>query len=387
MLTGLCGCHSLNTVPASLAENIPIPENGVIPASVFEKLKQKNEIVTLNGESNGIVYQWTIFGSSIEKAGDLNLAVDITQADKEKLVFDYLSDETFEFSPMLSIYLNESWNVQNATLYEVMESDLTAKCQVSITGKRNHILNFSFSAHKGTFVILPNSEQNTTSFDIETFGGGTGSSSKAFDTTVFVPEETSVSQRTDKQTQTEPPSPFDTGVEPAETQKITELPKPTEIETQTEPPAPAESENQEIHTKNSYTCTFSIECSSIFNHIKELDSEKLDILPENGIIFETQAVTFYEGESVYNVLQRICKENKIHLEATLTPVYNSAYVEGIQNLYEFDCGSSSGWMYRVNGWYPNYGCSSYQLKQGDVVEWRYTCELGSDINGGNNLTE
>ena len=31
------------------------------------------------------------------------------------------------------------------------------------------------------------------------------------------------------------------------------------------------------------------------------------------------------------------------------------------------------------GWYPNYGCSRYQLKQGDVVEWRYTCDLGEDV--------
>lgn len=33
-------------------------------------------------------------------------------------------------------------------------------------------------------------------------------------------------------------------------------------------------------------------------------------------------------------------------------------------------------MYNVNGWYPNYGCSRYQVKDGDVVEWRYTCDLG-----------
>ncbi len=40
-------------------------------------------------------------------------------------------------------------------------------------------------------------------------------------------------------------------------------------------------------------------------------------------------------------------------------MYNSYYVEGIGNLYEFDCGKESGWMYKVNGRFPNYGCSSY----------------------------
>ncbi len=62
-----------------------------------------------------------------------------------------------------------------------------------------------------------------------------------------------------------------------------------------------------------------------------------------------------------------------------TPLYKSYYVEGINQLYEFDCGKNSGWMYSVNGKYPNYGCSSYKLEDGDKIEWRYTCNLGSDV--------
>ena len=60
-------------------------------------------------------------------------------------------------------------------------------------------------------------------------------------------------------------------------------------------------------------------------------------------------------------------------------MYNSHYIEGINNLYEFDCGELSGWMYSVNGWYPNYGCSRYQVQDGDVIEWHYTCDLGEDL--------
>ena len=37
-----------------------------------------------------------------------------------------------------------------------------------------------------------------------------------------------------------------------------------------------------------------------------------------------------------------CKANKIHMESSFTPVYNSAYIEGIHNLYEFDVGKLSG---------------------------------------------
>ncbi|MEG1661606.1 MAG: DUF4430 domain-containing protein, partial [Clostridiales bacterium] len=94
------------------------------------------------------------------------------------------------------------------------------------------------------------------------------------------------------------------------------------------------------------------------------------------------SATFYQGESVFNVLQRVCKQKAIHMEFVNTPIYNSAYIEGINNLYEFDVGELSGWMYQVNGWFPNYGCSRYPLQAGDVVTWLYTCDLGRDIGGG-----
>ena len=100
-----------------------------------------------------------------------------------------------------------------------------------------------------------------------------------------------------------------------------------------------------------------------------------------SIIYATQTVTFNEGESVFDVLLREMQKNKIHMEFVMTPIYNSNYVEGINNLYEFDCGELSGWMYRVNGWFPNYGCSRYVLEDGDVIEWIYTCDLGRDIGG------
>ena len=104
-------------------------------------------------------------------------------------------------------------------------------------------------------------------------------------------------------------------------------------------------------------------------------------MPSDGVIFKEQTVEFYDGESVFDLLQREMKNNKIHMEFENTPMYNSAYIEGIGNLYEFDCGELSGWMYKVNDWFPNYGCSRYRLKQGDKVEWVYTCNLGIDVGG------
>lgn len=133
------------------------------------------------------------------------------------------------------------------------------------------------------------------------------------------------------------------------------------------------------------TCTLGIECASIFSHLSELDESKLAALPPDGVILPESEVSFEEGETVWSVLQRVCRERNVPLEASFTPVYGSVYVEGIGHLYEFDCGELSGWMYEVNGWYPNYGCSLYELHGGDAVRFRYTCELGEDIGGGSAL--
>ena len=149
-------------------------------------------------------------------------------------------------------------------------------------------------------------------------------------------------------------------------------------------PVPVEPQDVVV-TDEAMTCTISISCKTILDHMDWLDAEKTGVVPEDGWLLEATDVTFYEGESVFNVLQRTCKQQKIHMEFENVPLYNSAYVEGIGNLYEFDCGELSGWMYEVNGWFPNYGCSRYQLKDGDVINWVYTCDLGKDVGGGNAL--
>ncbi len=145
-------------------------------------------------------------------------------------------------------------------------------------------------------------------------------------------------------------------------------------------PIPVEPENAVIADKE-LACTLSVRCDTILQNMEWLDSEKVDIVPKDGIIFAERTVTFYEGESVFTLLLREMQQNKIHMEYENTPLYNSAYIEGIANLYEFDLGELSGWMYKVNGWFPNYGCSRYQLKDGDKVEWVYTCDLGVDVGG------
>ena len=196
-----------------------------------------------------------------------------------------------------------------------------------------------------------------------------------------------VSETNAESTETEKPetqSPAQEQVQekPAEEEIVTEEEQPEETAAQTQTPAQEQPpEQQEQAPAGPPTCTISISCATILEHLDELDPEKVELVPEDGWILAPVTVEFTEGQNVFDVLLAAVKANAIHMEYQNTPVYETAYIEGIGNLYEFDCGALSGWMYRVNGWFPNYGCSRYAVQPGDVIEWVYTCDLGSDVGG------
>lgn len=128
-------------------------------------------------------------------------------------------------------------------------------------------------------------------------------------------------------------------------------------------------------------CTISIKCTSILDNLDALSAGKESYVPKNGIILSTSTVEFNEGATAYDILKRVCSAAGIQIEAAYTPAYGSYYVEGINHLYEFDCGDQSGWIYKVNGWSPNYGASQYKVKNGDSIVWGYTCKgMGSDVH-------
>lgn len=157
------------------------------------------------------------------------------------------------------------------------------------------------------------------------------------------------------------------------TTKQTPTPKPAEQPTKT---------NVQSEKKRSVTITIRVD--TLLKNWDLLDpslqSEKY--VPKNGVILKTTTYELLsEKDTVWDVLQRATKEHKIQLEyqGANENMYNSVYIEGINHLYEFSAGSLSGWMYKVNGVYPNYGCSQYILKDGDIIQWDYTVDLGRDL--------
>lgn len=153
--------------------------------------------------------------------------------------------------------------------------------------------------------------------------------------------------------------------------KAEETPKPSEKVISTKSPEEEKAEKNE----NEIACTMSVRCDEILKNMDKLSQEKHKLVPSDGIIFSGSKIAFEEGESAFDVLKREMKNNKIHLEFSMTPGFNTAYVEGINNIYEFDCGDMSGWTYLVNGEMQSVGCSQYLLKDGDVVEWIYICGM------------
>ena len=127
------------------------------------------------------------------------------------------------------------------------------------------------------------------------------------------------------------------------------------------------------------TCTLEIRCDTLLKNLDKLSSGKAELVPEDGILLKKTTVSFESGDSVFDVLRRCLREQNVHFEYVDAKAYGSIYIEGIGNLYEFDCGEQSGWLYFVNGISPGLGCSGYTVANGDEIVFAYTCDMGADL--------
>lgn len=139
---------------------------------------------------------------------------------------------------------------------------------------------------------------------------------------------------------------------------------------------------KEAETGRYITVSLEIRCDELAEDTSRLKNKQLlEYVPEDGCILKEQAVEARSGETVFDVLDRVCRENGIQIEYSYTPGYDSYYVEGINYLYEFDAGKLSGWSYTVDGGSPQVGCSQYELKGNEKICWDYVCSYRSDMGG------
>ena len=184
-------------------------------------------------------------------------------------------------------------------------------------------------------------------------------------------EKTDNSSEKPKPSNNEKPKPGDSSEKPKPSNN--EKPKPGNSSTKPKP------ENNQTITSpkpKNKTVTIAISCKTAINN--GLNKKPgFSHLPSNGIILQNMKVEFNEGDTVFDILVKVTRKKGIHMEYRGSG--SNTYIEGINNLYEFDGGSNSGWMYSVNGVYPNYGVGAYKVKSSDVIKFNYTCDLGADL--------
>lgn len=92
-----------------------------------------------------------------------------------------------------------------------------------------------------------------------------------------------------------------------------------------------------------------------------------------GVILSQHNIEISSGENVLDLTTRLLDDNNIVYDAS------GGYFSMIDNQKQFDKGKASGWMYSINGEYPNLGAGTVKVKDRDIIEWLYTDNLGEDV--------
>lgn len=148
----------------------------------------------------------------------------------------------------------------------------------------------------------------------------------------------------------------------------------TETPDSTSPAKQSTAEKSDITTteKDDSVITVTVFCSCK-NAVDYGIRDKKDYVPSDGIILNT-TVTLKKGSSALDAIKEACLKGNAEIDE------NRGYIRGIGGLYEKDCGGASGWMYSVNGTFPNVSSDKYALSSDDRIEFHYTVKYGDTNN-------
>jgi len=118
------------------------------------------------------------------------------------------------------------------------------------------------------------------------------------------------------------------------------------------------------------------------DEVKPADSNPLPVTitingPEDEGVIYTGNYTYKENMTVMSLLIDIHETEGLLLDYSGSG--DATYINGIDNLYEFDYGPLSGWLYGVNGTFPLKSVGAFQLSPGDEVTFYYTLDNGVDV--------
>jgi len=120
----------------------------------------------------------------------------------------------------------------------------------------------------------------------------------------------------------------------------------------------------------------------------ELNSIDSEYRSQLGTIISSTRVPFKAYDTIASVTLRLLKEKGFTADYE-GDEYSNFYLAAIgdftakgkyyESFGEFDAGKDSGWMITWDDWFINKGASEFMVKDGDVIKWQYTCQLGADI--------
>jgi hypothetical protein len=105
---------------------------------------------------------------------------------------------------------------------------------------------------------------------------------------------------------------------------------------------------------------------------KPVESVTLSVIgsKDRGTIIGTSKVSFKDGETIFDILLQEAKKHNIVVDSRGSGA--TTYVEGIDNIYEFDYGAKSGWVFKLNGVSLTKSIGTIKVKDGDRIECSYT---------------
>lgn len=102
----------------------------------------------------------------------------------------------------------------------------------------------------------------------------------------------------------------------------------------------------------------------------------INIKMVDDTIFSSQIVLENEV-TAFEALKYYCENNSIQIGYTGSGQF--VYVSSINGIKEKSEGPSSGWMYKVNGTFPDVSAGKYKLSSNDTLEWVFTKDGGKDV--------
>ncbi|WP_223587812.1 DUF4430 domain-containing protein [Neobacillus bataviensis] len=105
---------------------------------------------------------------------------------------------------------------------------------------------------------------------------------------------------------------------------------------------------------------------------KPVTSVTLSIIgpKDRGTILGATKVNFNDGDTIFDIITQAAKKQGITVDSRGSGA--TAYIEGIDNIYEFDYGAKSGWVFKHNGASITKSVGVIKVKDGDRIECYYT---------------